>query len=94
MGFLKPVNHPPLWLQRYFSQVNPLQKTCESVTIYTILTALMRMKPDFGFESMLEYMETYLRAVETHDPQMRLRIEKALYVINLHKSRREVEQHA
>ena len=94
MGFLKPVSHPPLWLQRHFLQVNPPKSTSESVTIYTILTALMRMKSDFGFESMLEYMERYLRAVETHDPEVRSRIEKALYVVNLHKSHREVEHHA
>ena len=94
MRLSKLVHQAPRWLQekncssKSLDTLNP-----EAVTAYTILTILMRMKSDFGFEAMLEYMEKYLRTLEAHNPEIRVAVRKALDVINLHRLYKEVEGH-
>ena len=60
-------------------------------TIFAILTILMRMKSDFGFEAMLEYIEKYLRAIETPHPEIKSAVIRTLEIVNLHKIYKEVD---
>ena len=89
----KSLNQAPQWLQDKVTSNSPDTLNSQAVTVYTILTILMRMRSDFGFEAMLEYMEKYLRAIETHNPEIRTALRKALDVINLHRLYKEVEGH-
>ena len=94
MRLSKPVNQAPQWLQeKVSSSKSPDAFNSQAVTVYTVLTVLMRMKSDFGFEAMLEYMEKYLRSLEAQNPEIRTALRKALDVISLHRIYKEVEGH-
>ena len=94
MRSAKPVNQAPQWLQdKSFTNKSADTLNSQAVSVYTILTILMRMKSDFGFEAMLEYMEKYLRTVETQNPEIKTALRKALDVISLHRLYKEVEGH-
>ena len=91
MGIQKPINQSPQWLQEQSSTSQSLDpRHSQTVTIYTILTILMRMKSDFGFEAMLEYVDKYLKAIETHTPEIKSAVDQAIQVVNLHRLYREV----
>ena len=95
MGIHKPVSQAPQWLQeKVLASHSPDTRHSQTLAIYTILTILMRMKSDFGFEAMLEYMDKYLRALETHTPEIRMAVVRALEVVNLHRIYKEVDPHA
>ncbi len=61
------------------------------IAIYTGLSILLKMKKHLGLEAMLEYVEKYLRRIETSNPQIRPAVKKAITFINVEKLYREVQ---
>lgn len=56
-----------------------------SVSIYTVLCILRRMKYQLGLEAMLEYHARYLETIETHNPQLKQAVAKALGLMSVEK---------
>ena len=60
-----------------------------SIAIYTVLCILRRMKQEVGLEAMLEYLDKYLGTSETHNPQVKQAVAKALGMMSVEKMYRE-----
>ena len=55
------------------------------IAIYTILSILLKMRDQLGLEAMLEYVQNYLRILETHNPRFKMAVSKAITLINVEK---------
>lgn len=63
--------------------------SANSISIYTVLCILRRMKREVGLEAMLEYLDKYLGAIETHNPQLKQAVAKALGLMSVERMYRE-----
>ncbi|MBI3618298.1 MAG: hypothetical protein HY210_08840 [Candidatus Omnitrophica bacterium] len=68
---------------------NIFTSSVNSIAIYTVLCILRRMKREVGLEAMLEYLDKYLGAIETHNPQLKHAVAKALSLMSVEKMYRE-----
>ncbi len=68
---------------------NIFTTSVNSVAIYTVLCILRRMKREIGLEAMLEYLDKYLGAIETHNPQLKQAVAKALGMMSVERMYRE-----
>ncbi len=68
---------------------NILTNSTNSIAIYTVMCILRRMKDQLGLEAMLEYHARYLETIETHNPQLKQAITKALCLMSVEKMYRE-----
>lgn len=56
-----------------------------SIAVYTVLCILCRMRKQLGLDAMLEYLEQYLAAIETHNPQLGNAVKEEMSRINVEK---------
>lgn len=68
---------------------NIFTSSTNSIAIYTVLCILRRMKEQLGLEAMLEYLDKYLATIETHNPQLKAAVEKAMGMMSVEKMYRE-----
>lgn len=68
---------------------NIFTNSANSIAIYTVLCILRRMKREVGLEAMLEYLDKYLGIIETHNPQLKQAVAKALGMMSVEKMYRE-----
>lgn len=68
---------------------NMFTSSANSIAVYTVLCILRRMKREVGLEAMLEYLDKYLGTIETHNPQLKQAVAKALGIMNVEKMYRE-----
>lgn len=54
-----------------------------TVAVYIVLALVMRMKDTLGLEAMLEYIATYLRTIEKHNPLIQQAASLAISHINV-----------
>lgn len=59
------------------------------IAVYTVLCILRRMKQEVGLEAMLEYHARYLETIETHNPQLKSAVTKALCLMSVEKMYRD-----
>ena len=64
---------------------NIFTSSTNSIAIYTVLCILRRMKREVGLEAMLEYLDKYLGTIETHNPQLKSAVERALGIMSVEK---------
>lgn len=55
------------------------------ITVYTILSILLKMRRNLGFEAMVGYIESYLEIVEVHNPNIRRAVSQAMKLIDVKK---------
>ena len=67
-------------------------KPTQSIPVYTVLKILIKMKQQLGLEVMLDYMDYYLKIIETHNPDIKEAVEKALMMINVEKIYKEAKE--
>ena len=75
---------------RIFNQL--FMKPTQSIPVYTVLKILIKMKQQLGLEVMLDYMDYYLKIIETHNPDIKEAVEKALTMINVEKIYKEAKE--
>lgn len=68
---------------------NIFTNSVNSIAIYTVLCILRRMKREVGLEAMLEYLDKYLGAIETHNPRLKQAVAKALGLMSVERMYRE-----
>lgn len=68
---------------------NIFTNSANSIAIYTVLCILRRMKREVGLEAMLEYLDKYLGAIETHNPRLKQAVAKALGLMSVERMYRE-----
>ena len=56
-----------------------------SISTYTVLHVLIRMKRQLGIEAMIEYTEKYLEIVDQHNPRLKMAVKKALEMISVER---------
>ena len=56
-----------------------------SISIYTVLSILLRMKDQLGLEAMLEYVQNYLKIINDHNPELKPAVERALNLMSVEK---------
>jgi len=64
-----------------------------STAFYTFLSILLKMKQELGLEAMLEYMEKYLRTIDSHNPNIANVVGKALNSIPVEVIFNELSKH-
>lgn len=64
---------------------NIFTSSANSISIYTVLCILRRMKEELGLEAMLEYYGKYLEIIETHNPELKSAVNKALALMSVEK---------
>ena len=75
---------------KIFNQL--FMKPTQSVPVYTVLKILVKMKKQLGLEVMLDYMDYYLKIIETHNPDVKEAVEKALTMISVEKIYKEAKE--
>ena len=68
---------------------NIFTSSANSITIYTVLCILRRMKREVGLEAMLEYLDKYLETIEMNNLELKQAVHKALGMMSVEKMYRE-----
>ncbi|MBI5149491.1 MAG: hypothetical protein HZA28_01795 [Candidatus Omnitrophica bacterium] len=63
--------------------------SANSIAVYTVLSILSRMKTRVGLEAMLEYLDMYLATVDSHNPELKEAVDKALGMMSVEKMYRD-----
>ncbi|MBI5415329.1 MAG: hypothetical protein HZA29_00790 [Candidatus Omnitrophica bacterium] len=66
--------------------------SANSVAVYTVLSILSRMKVRVGLEAMLEYLDRYLATVDSHNPELKQAVDKALGIVSVERLYREARK--
>ncbi len=56
-----------------------------SIETYSMLSILKKMKETLGLETMLEYLDVYLRNIDQNNPKLKMAVEEALKRFNVAK---------
>lgn len=68
---------------------NIFTSSANSISVYTVLCLLRRMKDQLGLEAMLEYLDKYLATIERYNPELKRAVEKAIGMMSVEKIYRE-----
>ena len=61
----------------------------KTIAIYTVLCVLRTMKECLGLEAMLEYLERYLRLIDSHNPQLKSAVQNGIARMSMEKMYRD-----
>ena len=63
----------------------PLSNFSSMISIYTGLCILRKMRYQLGLEAMMEYMDTYIHAMEEKNPILKTAVGQAVTVISVER---------
>ena len=62
-----------------------LNDPTKSIAVYSVLFILRSMRKELSLEAMLEYMEAYLKTIETRNPVLKEAVLKTVEKIGIEK---------
>ena len=63
----------------------PLSNFSSMISIYTGLCILHKMRHQLGLEAMMEYMDTYIQAMEEKNPILKAAVGQAVTVVSVER---------
>ena len=67
------------------SSTTPQKTPDKTMTLYTGLRILVKMRQKLGLEAMLEYIEKYFFVIEKENPEIKDAVQRALSLMSVEK---------